>query len=113
MAGSAAVPEDRKAPLAHFIRTLLRVYVDLNFVYLEINPLVFAAGSVFPLDMAAKVDEAAAFLCGRKWGELDFPAPFGRAPYPEESYVKQLDSKTGASLKLTILNRRGPSPLRV
>lgn len=57
--------------------------------------------------MAAKVDEAAAFLCQKKWGDLEFPPAFGRAPYPEEAYIKELDGKTGASLKLTILNRRG------
>lgn len=66
---------------------------------------------VVPLDLAAKVDEAADFLVGGKWkvdGEaLSFPPPFGRTPYPEEEYVKELDSKTGASLKLTILNPRG------
>ncbi len=57
--------------------------------------------------MAAKIDEAAAFLCGKQWGDLEFPIPFGRPPYPEESFIKQLDAKTGASLKLTVLNKRG------
>jgi ATP citrate (pro-S)-lyase len=68
---------------------------------------VCATRKIFPLDMAAKIDEAADFLCQKKWGELEFPAPFGRPPYPEEAYIKELDSKTGASLKLTILNRKG------
>jgi len=36
-----------------------------------------------------------------------FPAPFGRELTPEEAYIAELDSKTGASLKLTILNPRG------
>jgi ATP citrate (pro-S)-lyase len=35
-----AVPEERRVVLASFIRSLLKVYVDLHFVYLEINPLV-------------------------------------------------------------------------
>jgi hypothetical protein len=62
---------------------------------------------IHPLDMAAKIDEAANFLCSKYWGELDLPLAFGRPPLPEESYIKQLDSKTGASLKLTVLNKRG------
>ena len=57
--------------------------------------------------MAAKIDETAAFLCQTEWGHLDFPAPFGREEFPEEAYIRELDSKTGASLKLTILNRSG------
>jgi ATP citrate (pro-S)-lyase len=34
--------------------------------------------------MAAKLDETAGFLCGSKWGDIDFPAPFGRPEFPEE-----------------------------
>ena len=37
----------------------------------------------------------------------DFPPPFGRDLSPEEQYIADLDSKTGASLKLTILNKAG------
>jgi ATP citrate (pro-S)-lyase len=60
------------------------------------------------LDLAAKIDETAAFLCQSDWGwHVDFPPPFGRVEYPEEAYIRELDSKTGASLKLTILNRHG------
>jgi ATP citrate (pro-S)-lyase len=38
---------------------------------------------------------------------LDLPAPFGRKEFAEEAYIRELDSKTGASLKLTILNHSG------
>ncbi len=103
----AALPEERRALVGGFIRALAKVYLDLNFVYLEINPIVVTDGRVYALDMAAKIDETASFVCGKKWGALEFPAPFGRAPYPEEAYIKELDSKTGASLKLTVLNRKG------
>jgi ATP citrate (pro-S)-lyase len=102
------VPTDRVEPLASFILVLFQVYRHLNFTYLEINPLVFTAdGHIVPLDLAAKVDETAAFLNASDWGHLDFPAPFGRNEYPEEAYIRELDSKTGASLKLTILNPMG------
>ena len=42
-----------------------------------------------------------------KWGEVDYPPPFGRDAFPEEAHIAELDAKTGASLKLTILNAAG------
>jgi hypothetical protein len=68
---------------------------------------VVVGDKVVPLDLAAKIDETASFLCGPQWGPLDFPAPFGRAEFPEESFIRELDSKTGSSLKLTVLNPNG------
>ncbi|KAK6058335.1 CoA binding domain protein [Cooperia oncophora] len=52
------------------------------------------------------------FLCSDKWktrsgSNVEFPAPFGRDLTKEEQYIADLDAKTGASLKLTILNRKG------
>ena len=38
---------------------------------------------------------------------MEFPAPFGREMSKEEAYIADLDAKTGASLKLTILNPSG------
>jgi ATP citrate (pro-S)-lyase len=102
------VPEARQANLASFILTLFQVYRMLNFTYMEINPIVFTEdGKIVPLDLAAKIDETAAFLNASMWGHLDFPAPFGRKEFPEEAYIRELDSKTGASLKLTMLNPAG------
>jgi ATP citrate (pro-S)-lyase len=57
--------------------------------------------------MAAKIDETANFLVAQKWGEVDWPPPFGRAAYAEEALIRDMDGKTGASLKLTILNEKG------
>mmetsp|Transcript_1642 Transcript_1642/g.1733 ORF Transcript_1642/g.1733 Transcript_1642/m.1733 type:complete len:1088 (-) Transcript_1642:533-3796(-) len=94
--------------LIAFVETLLKLYRKLNFTYMEINPLVISSGGrITPLDLAAKIDETASFLCSTLWGHVDFPSPFGRKEYPEESYIRELDSKTGASLKLTILNHKG------
>ena len=57
------VPEARKPKLARFLATLLGVYRQLHFVYMEINPIVFEeGGKITPLDLAAKLDETAAFL---------------------------------------------------
>lgn len=47
---------------------------------MEINPIVVVGDRITPLDMAAKIDETASFLVGQKWGDIDFPAPFGENP---------------------------------
>ena len=101
------VPPQRQEKLAEFIVTLFKVYRMLNFVYMEINPIVFCNEKIVPLDLAAKIDETASFINASQWGHLDLPAPFGRKEFPEEAYIRELDSKTGASLKLTILNHSG------
>lgn len=103
------VAADRTESLASFLATLLQVYRHLNFAYMEINPIVFSPnGTIVPLDLAAKLDDTAAFLQSSNWaGHVDFPPPFGRTEFPEEGYIRDLDSKTGASLKLTILNKSG------
>ncbi|KAK9473637.1 uncharacterized protein V1510DRAFT_376197 [Dipodascopsis tothii] len=131
------VPQAQHATLVDFINRLYAVYVECQFTYLEINPLVVipeADGtvSVHYLDLAAKLDQTAEFECGAKWAiarspaalgmavqvgtgktnidagpPMVFPAPFGRELSPEEAYIAELDAKTGASLKLTVLNPAG------
>ena len=93
--------------VAKFIVALYKQYVALHFTYLEINPLVVTQGKVYILDLAAKLDATADFVCRNKWGEVDYPPPFGRDAFPEEAYIADIDAKTGASLKLTILNASG------
>lgn len=100
------VPAKRER-ICKFILDLYRVYVDLYFTYLEINPLVVTSENIFVLDLAAKLDATAEFVCKQKWGEIEFPPPFGRDAFPEEAYIADLDAKSGASLKLTILNKDG------
>ena len=78
------------------------------------------------------MDQTAEFECGVKWAvarspaalgmpvasstgkvsidagpPIEFPAPFGREMSKEEAYIAELDAKTGASLKLTVLNSQG------
>ncbi|XP_014048335.2 ATP-citrate synthase isoform X2 [Salmo salar] len=101
------VAADIKEVLASFVVGLFNLYQDLYFTYLEINPLVVTKDGVFVLDMAAKIDATADYLCKAKWGDVEFPPPFGREAYPEEAYIADLDAKSGASLKLTLLNPRG------
>jgi len=103
------VPEDikDKEKYADFVYRLYKLFRDLHFAYLEINPLVLVGNKVYPLDFVGRVDDTAQFVAGRKWGELEFPAGFGRDLTPEEKYIKEMDEKSGASLKLTILNPEG------
>ena len=132
------VPKGVHNVLVDFITRLYAVYVDCQFTYLEINPLVVIPNStgtsaeVHFLDLAAKLDQTAEFECGVKWAvarspaalgmpgvksdgkvsidagpPIEFPAPFGREMSKEEAYIAELDAKTGASLKLTVLNAKG------
>ena len=131
------VPKGVHNVLVDFITRLYAVYVDCQFTYLEINPLVVipnadaTSAEVHFLDLAAKLDQTADFECGVKWAiarapanlgvaavatdkisidagpPMEFPAPFGRELSKEEAYIAELDAKTGASLKLTVLNPNG------
>jgi len=133
------VPEGVHNVLVDFISRLYAVYVDCQFTYLEINPLVVipnedkTSAEVHFLDLAAKLDQTAEFECGAKWAiarsaqalglpaaatssskatidvgpPMEFPAPFGREMTKEEAYIAEMDAKTGASLKLTVLNATG------
>ncbi|KAF1989490.1 glutathione synthetase ATP-binding domain-like protein [Aulographum hederae CBS 113979] len=131
------VPKGVHNVLVDFISRLYAVYVDCQFTYLEINPLVVipnkdaTSAEVHFLDLAAKLDQTAEFECGVKWAiarsnqalgivgtksdkitidagpPMEFPAPFGREMSKEESFIAEMDAKTGASLKLTILNGSG------
>lgn len=73
------LPKHRTEILASFLLALFKVYRMLNFTFMEINPLVYTSnGKVVPLDLAAKLDETAAFLNSSQWGYLEFPPPFGK-----------------------------------
>jgi len=41
---------------------------------------------VFILDLAAKLDQCAEYICKQQWGDLEFPPPFGREAFPEVTY---------------------------
>ncbi|MDP8220845.1 MAG: ATP citrate lyase citrate-binding domain-containing protein [Candidatus Stygibacter frigidus] len=104
------LPEElkgRKEIVADFIKALYKMVVEYHFVYLELNPFTFVNGTPVALDAVAKIDDYASFQCAEYWGELKFPNPFGLEKTPEEEKVDELDERTGASLKLTILNPAG------
>jgi ATP citrate (pro-S)-lyase len=82
--------------LTQFIVSLFEVYMDLHFTYLEINPIVVTDNHVYILDLASKIDQTADYLCKTKWGEIDFPPPFGREAFPEvikRDYLQALFKK--------------------
>jgi len=96
-----------KTEVADFIEALYRVFVDDHFATLEFNPITLVNGKVVALDCVAKLDDTAAFQCAEAWGKIEFPKAFGSTATPEEAHIAGLDEKTGASLKLTVLNPEG------
>jgi len=101
------VPTERRQLVANFVSRLFEFYRSYGFSLIEINPIVVVNDKIYVLDLAAKVDQTAEFEMHDKWGDLEYPAPFGRTQTKEEEYIASLDAKTGASLKLTILNAQG------
>ena len=101
------LPYEEKDTVTRFIKGLFKFYADFGYAYLEINPMTVTKGGFIPLDTVARLDDTAQFVCGNKWGDIEFPAPFGRGFTEEEKMIKELDEKSGASLKLTVLNPKG------
>eukprot|EP00758_Cryptobia_borreli_P002519 Tbor_TRINITY_DN3092_c0_g1::TRINITY_DN3092_c0_g1_i1::g.17294::m.17294/K01648/ACLY; ATP citrate (pro-S)-lyase len=104
--GSAATPMWR------FVLEVFRVFEDLDFTMMEFNPLCMVEEKgenlIIPLDMRAELDDTAAFKNLKKWeGIGDFPRVFGHRNCEAEDKVVKLDSQTGASLKLSIINPAG------
>lgn len=93
--------------VADFITQIYNFYKTFAFTYLEFNPFVVSNGKIIPLDTVARVDSTAAYNLGSLWDGVEFPKPFGSEISPVEAEVEKLDAKTGASLKLTILNPDG------
>jgi len=103
---------DLKDTIIPFIKGLFQVFIDQDFTFLEINPFAITKDNkVVPLDVKARLDDTAAFLHTDTWGNpenpIEFPAAFGQILSVEEKKIMELDEKTGASLKLTILNKDG------
>ncbi len=97
--------------ITKFLENLLRVYIEQDFCFIEINPFTIVKNVVIPLDAKAKLDDTSHFLHKDTWGNpenpVSFPTGFGQTKTKEEVFIQQLDKMTGASLKLTILNAEG------
>lgn len=90
-----------------FLMGSFAVFEDLDFTLLEMNPFTLVNNVPCPLDMRGELDDTALFKNFQKWGDVEFPLPFGRTMSPAEESIHRMDEKTGASLKLTILNPKG------
>ena len=101
------VSENNIEQVGDFITQIYNFYKTFAFTYLEFNPFVVSNGKTIPLDTVARVDSTAAYNLGSLWDGVEFPKPFGSEVSPVEAEVEKLDAKTGASLKLTILNPDG------
>lgn len=105
---SSSLSEEKKEKLISFAKALHNYFVDFGCTYVEMNPLAFdKKGEIAPLGLVCELDDCAFFKCEAKWAGLEFPEQFGRKKYPEEEFVNELDDKTGASLKLTVINPDG------
>jgi len=104
----AGIPDEAKERFVSFAIQFFKFYRDLNFAYLEINPIVMVGNDAHILDLVARLDDTAGFLMREQWGDIEFPTPFGMEDMsPEEKAIAEADAKSGASLKLTILNPEG------
>ena len=103
------LPADKKEAFISFAIDFFRFYRDLNFAYLEINPLVMLEHNEMAiLDLVARLDDTAGYLMLEDWGEIEYPTAFGMEDQSsEEKAISDADAKSGASLKLTILNPMG------
>ena len=100
----ADIADKDKDKFAEFAIGFFRAYRELNFAYLEINPFVMQDTKIELLDMVAKLDDTAGFMMVDEWGNVEYPNAFGmEAKSPEVLAIEEADSKTGASLKLTLL----------
>lgn len=107
---SEGLPEEfkeKKGVFISFICGLYRLFFDLHFTYLELNPFTILEKKIIPFDLVARLDDTAHFDCAEAWGDITFPAPFGRKLTPEEAHIRSIDERSGASLKLTVLNPKG------
>lgn len=100
-------PVEHRKLVSEFIHKLYSFFVGNGFSYLELNPFTVVDGKIVVLASVARVDDTSLFEHAGRWGDLEFPTPFGRRLTHEEHFVKELDEKTGASVKLTVLNPDG------
>ena len=87
------------------LNKLYQFYKNYYLTLLEINPLIINNDNeLIAMDFAAQIDETAEFLI--KDDRLDFNYD-NKNLSKQEQNIKLLDSKSGASLKFTLLNPNG------
>ncbi|KAF9681456.1 hypothetical protein SADUNF_Sadunf05G0003400 [Salix dunnii] len=106
-ADTTSILSQIRGKISDFIIGVFSVFQDLDFSFLEMNPFTLVNGEPYPLDMRGELDDTAAFKNFKKWGNVEFPLPFGRVLSSTESFIHSLDEKTSSSLKFTVLNPKG------
>jgi len=98
--------------LAAFINDVFSVFRKGDYTLLEMNPFTVLKDKdggidAFPLDIRVELDSYATFNNMNEWNDIEFPEPWGRQKIAEEKAIQNLDTKSGASLKLSVLNPNG------
>lgn len=98
----------KDSDVVKFATVFYLFFKEMFFSYLELNPFILRNKDIYLLDVVAKIDDTAHFLLQDKWGDLEYPNPFGLPqPSKEEQEIQKIDANSGASLKLSILNPNG------
>ncbi len=96
------------APIKAFIVRFFQFFKEQWFTSLEVNPFVIDDAWVINcLDMVAKVDSCELWRQKLQQQYISRVKPFGTRYHPSETIVESVDAKTGASLKLTVINPEG------
>jgi len=94
--------------LTNPIRKLLTCMDTNDRVYAEINPFgITTQGDIQALDAVIKVDDTAHFRHPSRSDPFFFAPERWKTEHPSEAIIRHADTKTWASLKLTILNPNG------
>lgn len=103
------ISQEMKSILTDFISACFETYVELDMTLLEMNPFAIDEnGLPAILDSRVELDSYATFKNTKSWGtNLEFPEPWGREKCEEEMIVQTMDDKSGASMKLSVLNPDG------
>lgn len=99
LTSETAISEER-------LRTLLDLFRDNHFVFLEINPYVSDGDQLYILDAAVEVDDAGLYF-SHGWDDDDLRSPNMSVSTPYEKVVHVLDAKSPASFNLSVLNPNG------
>jgi ATP-citrate lyase beta-subunit len=71
------IPAENKEAFTSFAIAFFKFYRDLNFAYLEINPIVMLDNNEMAiLDLVARLDDTAGFMMADAWGDAEFPTAF-------------------------------------
>lgn len=91
--------------ISQLIQKFWSFYKSHWFVSLECNPIARdSGGKLIMLDAVAKIDDQESYLQKPNWKNMEIPNSYGFQENAGERYIRELDSQTGASLKMKILN---------